>query len=68
MVYHALNGANSRSRLFKQKGHYQNFLTLVRERLEFVPMRPLAFCPMPNHWHMVLFPSADGELSVSGRA
>ena len=26
-------------------------------------MRLLAYCLMPNHWHMVLYPRADGDLS-----
>jgi putative transposase len=26
-------------------------------------MRVLAYCLMPNHWHMVLYPRADGDLS-----
>ena len=26
-------------------------------------MRILAYCLMPNHWHLVLYPRADGELS-----
>jgi putative transposase len=28
-----------------------------------VPMRLLSYCLMPNHWHLVLWPRADGELS-----
>ena len=63
MVYHALNRANFRSRLFKRESHYQDFLALVGESLDFVPMRVLAYCLMPNHWHMVLYPRGDGELS-----
>ena len=31
----------------------------------FVPFngRILAYCLMPNHWHLVLYPRADGDLS-----
>jgi putative transposase len=35
----------------------------VEESLNFVPMRLLAYCLMPNHWHLVLYPRADGDLS-----
>ena len=42
MVYHALNRANFRSALFKDGGHYQDFLDLVEESLDFVSMRILA--------------------------
>ena len=63
MVYHGWNRANFRSRLFKTEAHYQDFLALVEESLDFVAMRILAYCLMPNHWHLVLYPRADGDLS-----
>ena len=56
MIYHALNRANFRSRLFKHAAHYQDFLAIVEEGLSVVPMRILAYCLMPNHWHWVLYP------------
>jgi putative transposase len=31
---------------------------------ERAPMRILSYCLMPNHWHFVLWPKADGELSA----
>jgi putative transposase len=63
MIYHVLNRANFRSRLFKQSAHYQDFLAIVEESLDFVPMRILAYCLMPNHWHLVLYPRGDGDLA-----
>jgi len=63
MIYHALNRANFRSRLFQKAAHYQDFLALLEESLKCVPMRILAYCLMPNHWHLVLYPRADGDLS-----
>jgi putative transposase len=62
-VYHAWNRANFRSRLFPTEAHYQDFLALIEESLHFVPMRILAYSLMPNHWHLVLYPRADGDLS-----
>ena len=62
MVYHVLNRANFRSRLFRSPAHYQEFLSIMEESLKFVPMRILAYCLMPNHWHLVLYPRADGDL------
>jgi len=62
MVYRALNGASFRLRLFRQAAHYLGFLALVNASLHFVPMRILAYCLMPNHWHLVLYPRADGDL------
>jgi putative transposase len=63
MVYHALNRANFRSRLFKSDAHYEDFFGIVQETLDFVPMRILAYCLMPNHWHLVLYPRGDGDLA-----
>lgn len=34
------------------------------QRLEHAPTRILAYCVMPNHWHFVLWPRADGELTA----
>ena len=62
-IYHVLNRANFRSRLFRSAIHYQDFLGIVEECLTFVPMRILAYCLMPNHWHLVLHPRADGHLA-----
>ena len=63
MVYHVWYRANFRSRLFRSPIHYQAFLEIVKESLNFVPMRILAYCLMPNHWHLVLYPRADGDLA-----
>jgi len=63
MVYHAWNRANFRSALFKAERHYRDFLAILEEGLAVVPMRLLAYCLMPNHWHLVLYPRAAGGLS-----
>ena len=63
MVYHVWNRANFRSRLFRSPLEYQAFLGIVKESLNIVPLRILAYCLMPNHWHLVLYPRADGDLA-----
>ena len=35
----------------------------MEESLNFVPMRLLACCLMPNHWNLILHPRGDGDLS-----
>jgi putative transposase len=65
MAYHGWNRANFRSRLFKPKAHYQDFLALVEESLNRVAMRILAYCLIPNHWHLVLYPRAQGLCGVA---
>lgn len=39
------------------------FLRLLAEAGERVPIRLLAYCLMPNHFHLVLWPREDEELS-----
>jgi len=43
----------------RREAHYEDFLGIVQETLDFVPMRILAYCQMPNHWHLALYPRAD---------
>jgi putative transposase len=62
-VYHVLNRANGRLPLFEADGDYQAFQRILSEALAYQPTRVLACCLMPNHWHLVLWPRADGELS-----
>jgi putative transposase len=63
-VYHVLNRANGRLRLFKKDEDFLAFekvLALAHERL---PIRILDWVLMSNHWHMVLWPKRDGELTA----
>jgi putative transposase len=64
IVYHALNRAVARLPLFEKPADYAAFLRVVAEALEAHPMRILAFVLMPNHWHFVLWPKDDGDLSA----
>jgi len=62
-VYHALNRAVGRATLFETVADYAAFEKVFREANEQIDMRLLAFCLMPNHWHLVLWPREDGDLS-----
>ena len=63
VIYHALNRANARATLFRTEGDYAAFEQMLVEAQEHQPMRILAYCIMPNHWHMVLWPQEDGDLT-----
>jgi putative transposase len=63
-VYHVLNRAAARQTLFQKDGDYQTFERVFAEALEKHPMRVLAYCVMPNHWHFVLWPERDGDLTA----
>jgi len=62
-VYHVLNRANSRNQMFADDGDYAAFLRALADAQAEHPMRLLAYCVMPNHWHLVLWPEHDGTLS-----
>jgi len=62
-VYHVLNRAVGRAKLFTKAGDYAAFVKVLGEAHDQVPMRLLAFCLMPTHWHLVVWPQQDGELS-----
>jgi hypothetical protein len=61
--YHALNRGNTRRTVFHKQGDYAAFLNLLTEAGERVSMGSLAYCLMPNHFHLLLWPRQDGELS-----
>jgi len=62
-AYHVLNRAVARERIFRTARDYEAFERVLREAKERLPMRLLAWCVMPNHWHLVLWPRGDGDLS-----
>lgn len=61
--YHVLNRGNGRRTVFHKDGDFHAFVRLLRDADEHVPMRLLAFCVMPNHFHLALWPRQDGQLS-----
>ena len=64
VVYHVLNRGKGRMTIFEDAGDYQAFERVLEQALKRCPqMQLLAYCVMPNHWHMVLRPTADGVLS-----
>ncbi len=62
LVYHVLNRANGRQRLFDDDGNYRAFERVMTQACDRVSMRLLAYCVMPNHWHLVVWPRQDGDL------
>ena len=64
LVYHVLNRANGKLRLFKKPEDFIAFEQVLKEACERIPMRVLDWCLMPNHWHLVLWPERDGDLTA----
>ena len=62
-IYHVINRANGRVPIFNKKEDYQHFESLLQEAKDLTDMRILTYCIMPNHWHLVLYPSIDTNLA-----
>jgi len=62
-VFHVLNRGAGRQTLFDSDTDYDAFVALLEEARRQAPMRVLAYCVMPNHWHLVLWPETDFALS-----
>jgi putative transposase len=59
-----MNRGVARLPLFEKEGDYEAFERVLAEALNVQPTRILAYCLMPNHWHFVVWPAADGELTA----
>ncbi len=62
-VYHVLNRGNARMQIFDDERDYDAFESVLAEAVDRSEMRLLAYCLLPNHWHLVVWPQRDGELS-----
>ena len=64
LAYHVMNRTWGKIDLFEDAGDYEAFERVLAEAVEReTTMRVCAYCLMPNHFHLVLWPSADGQLS-----
>ena len=63
VCYHVLNRGNGQTQVYHTDADYQGFVNLIAAGSERLPMRVVAACLMPNHFHLVLWPFCDGDLS-----
>jgi REP-associated tyrosine transposase len=62
--YHVLNRGNGRRRVFHKEADFAAFANLLREAGERVDVRLLAYCLLGNHFHLLVWPRKDGDLSA----
>lgn len=62
-AYHILNRGNARRPFLHKPADYDAFLRVLAEAKQRLPMRVLAYCLMPNHWHLVVWPPEGADLS-----
>src|SRR5579862_3752482 len=63
IIYHVLNRGVGQTKLFRSRKDYLAFQVCLTQALERTPLRLLGYCVMPTHWHLLLWPSEDGELA-----
>jgi putative transposase len=62
-VFHVLNRSVGRRTIFQTDGDYHAFVRVLDEARRQIAMRLLCYSVLPNHWHLVLWPRPDGDLS-----
>jgi putative transposase len=62
-IYHVFNRSAGKRRIFQSDEDYAVFGETLKDVQTKVPMRVLAFCFMPNHWHLVVWPFEKYSLS-----
>ena len=63
-AYHIFNRANARVPIFIDDRDYSSFENILFQACEKFEMRLCTYCIMPNHWHLVLWPQKDNEISM----
>jgi REP-associated tyrosine transposase len=61
---HIVNRGNLRATIFRKPEDYFGFLAGLADAVDRTTVRLLAFCVMPNHWHLVLWPVHGCEVSA----
>lgn len=63
-VYHVLNRSVARMKMFRAEKDFTAFEKLIAEAHERHPIRILAYCVMPTHWHFVVWPKRDDQVTA----
>jgi putative transposase len=63
LAYHVLNRTVAGLPLFRKDADYEAFERIMIEAHERHPLRILAWCLMRNHWHFVVWPREEGEVT-----
>lgn len=62
-IYHCLNRSVGRQQIFNNASDYKLFENILEEVNDITSVDVLAYTIMPNHFHLVLRPAEDGDLS-----
>ena len=64
LAHHVLNRSVAGLPLFRKEADYEAFERIMIEAQERRPTRIVAWCLMRNHWHFVLWPRDEGEVTA----
>jgi putative transposase len=67
LVFHVLNRTVAGLPLFRKEKDYEAFERIMVEAQQLHPLRVLAWCLMRNHWHFVVWPREEGEVTAHFR-
>lgn len=62
-IYHLFNRGNHRAIVFHERRDYLHFLRKLRDLLKEYPVTLIAYCLMPNHYHLLM--RQDGNNGIS---
>lgn len=63
LIYHIINRGNGNQQVFHTEGDYCAFAELMADASERYPVKVLAWCIMPNHFHLLVSPERADDLS-----
>lgn len=62
-TYHIYNRGHRKETVFHDRRDYLHFLRQLRDYLKAYPVTLLAYCLMPNHYHLLLRQNGDDGIS-----
>ncbi len=61
-IFHVINRSNAKLKIFVTPGDYEVVIKAFEETLQLIQIDIFSFCIMPNHWHFIVKPKADGDM------
>jgi putative transposase len=61
--YHPWHRSVGRIRRFDEDAHFEAFQQVIVEAHQRHPIRILAYCVLSHHWHFLVWPEADGQVT-----
>lgn len=66
LVDHVLNRSHGRHPIIRNEADDDAFELVLEEVFDREPLRILAYCVLPNHWHFVVWPKQGADHQASG--